>query len=284
MDWDDVRYFLTLVRLGSLSASARAMKVEHSTVSRRIGQLESDLGIRLFDRFARGWTLTPEGEQLLGRAEAMEQEALALRRAAIDGQSMQGPVRLSAPPILLNHLLLPRLTSLKGKHPGLRLTLAGESHRARLHAGEADLAVRLEHPGESTLVARSLGDVGYAFYGNFETTGWKESDRRFVGFDETSGRSVLSHWFDVHVPQNRVALRCSDFETMASAAREGWGLALLPRFFARHLEGLIEVSHGAECPRRSAFLVFHSDVRKAPRVRAVADEIVTAFRDGQPLL
>lgn len=72
MQWDDVRYFLALAREGSLSAGARALGVEHSTISRRVGQLEAALGLRLFDRLPRGWQLTQEGESLLPQALALE--------------------------------------------------------------------------------------------------------------------------------------------------------------------------------------------------------------------
>ncbi|MBY4854658.1 LysR family transcriptional regulator, partial [Burkholderia contaminans] len=64
MSWDDIRYFLAVMRGGSLSAAARALQVQHSTVARRIDALESALGIRLFDRLPRGWPPTDEGLHL----------------------------------------------------------------------------------------------------------------------------------------------------------------------------------------------------------------------------
>lgn len=284
MDWDDVRFFLTLAREGSLSATARVMQVEHSTVSRRIGQLEYALGVRLFDRFARGWTLTSEGEQLLDQASRMETQALALWRAAQDRHPLDGPVRVSAPPVLLNHWLIPRLAALRLQHPGLRLTLAGETHRARLPAGEADIAVRLDHPGEDTLVARPLGTVDYALYGNRATAAWGSDERGYIGFDTSGPRTVLTRWLDEQAPPDRIVARCSDLETMACAAIEGWGLALLPRFHARQRAGLCEVETASGTPSRPLYLVMHADVRHAPRVRVVANAIISAFDDIQPLV
>lgn len=69
-NWDDIRLFLELAREGSLSAAARRLKVDHSTVARRIATLERDLGLRLFDRLSRGYALTEEGDTLreIGRA------------------------------------------------------------------------------------------------------------------------------------------------------------------------------------------------------------------------
>lgn len=72
LQWDDVRYFLVLAREGSLSAAARRLAVEHTTVARRADALEQSLGVRLFDRLPRGWRLTAEGNALAERAERME--------------------------------------------------------------------------------------------------------------------------------------------------------------------------------------------------------------------
>jgi hypothetical protein len=79
MQWDDIRYFLELARTGSLSGAARRLKVEHSTVARRVESLEQALGLRLFDRLPRAWTLTAEGELLVAQADRLDEEAQAFR-------------------------------------------------------------------------------------------------------------------------------------------------------------------------------------------------------------
>ncbi|HET8706997.1 MAG TPA: LysR family transcriptional regulator, partial [Pseudomonadales bacterium] len=72
LQWDDIRYFLALTRSGSLSAASRLLGVEHSTVARRVDALEQSLGIRLFNRLPKGWSLTTEGESLAAQARRME--------------------------------------------------------------------------------------------------------------------------------------------------------------------------------------------------------------------
>jgi len=91
------------------------------------------------DRLARGWTLTDDGKALLGRAEAVEQEVLGLRRAAAGIDALTGLVRISAPPVMLTHLVLPGLTALREEHPGLQLDLIGERREADLIRAEADI-------------------------------------------------------------------------------------------------------------------------------------------------
>src|SRR6516162_6581749 len=76
LDWEDVRYFVALARHGSLSATSRALRVNHATVARRIASLETLIGRALFDRRARGYVLTAEGKAVLKEATAMDEAAL----------------------------------------------------------------------------------------------------------------------------------------------------------------------------------------------------------------
>src|SRR5215471_11679443 len=78
IDWEDVRFFAALARHGSLSATARALRVNHATVARRIAALEDALRIKLFKRWPTGYELTAEGRSALEAADTMESAAAAL--------------------------------------------------------------------------------------------------------------------------------------------------------------------------------------------------------------
>ena len=80
LDWEDVRYFVALARHATLSATARALRVNHATVARRIASLETLLGRALFDRRANGYVLTAEGRSVLDEASAMDEAALSVLR------------------------------------------------------------------------------------------------------------------------------------------------------------------------------------------------------------
>lgn len=157
LQWDDIRYFLELARTGSLSGAARRLGVEHSTVARRVEALERSLGIRLFDRLPKAWSLTPEGETLVTQAGRLDNEALAFSRAALGVSSLQGTVRVSAPPVLAGHFLAPRLATTRARWQNIDLELIGESRDANLARGEADLAIRMSRPTAPGLAARCIG-------------------------------------------------------------------------------------------------------------------------------
>ena len=278
--WDDIRYFLALARSGSLSGASRALGVEHSTVARRVGQLEAGLALRLFDRLARGWTLTAEGQDVLARAEAVEREVLALRRAATGMDALSGTVRVSAPPLVLNHLILPGLQPFCRAHPGLVLDLVGERRDADLVRAEADIAIRLGRPSDPDLVVKALGAISYGLYGRTEDVDLPYAERAFIGFDDTMPALPQKLWLDDHVGSRRFVLKSNDMATMLQAALDGLGLALLPDFLARTHGRLEPMPIGAAAPVRPVFLVMHPDIRRSRRVRTVADHIVQALTNA----
>jgi DNA-binding transcriptional LysR family regulator len=276
MQWDDVRYFLALVEGGSLSAAARTLRVEHTTVSRRAGALESALGVRLFDRLPRGWRLTAEGSDLLPVAHRLEAEAAALERSALGASRMAGKVRISAAPVVISHFLLPDLErAARQRFPDVELELVGERRGVNLVRGEADIALRIGVVdfGQG-LVVRTLGHVGYGLYGTPGEVRRPVPDRRYLGFDDSMLGTPQRLWLDEAALTGRVVLRANDLLVLHRAAQEGCGIALLPHFLARCAPGLTP----AELPRAPArerpfSLLLHPDVRRSRRVKAVADAI-----------
>ena len=277
MQWDDIRYFLALARQGSLSATARLLAIEHSTVARRVSSLEEALGLKLFDRLPRGWTLTPEGQALYERACLLEEDMQALQRTALGQSALAGRVRVSAPPLLLNYFVLPHLDEFHAMYPQVELQLIGERRGAHLGRGEADIALRMSEPREPDLVARNVGRIGYGLYGTQACCTLPEAERTFIGFDDSMPELPQKLWLDSHVGTRRYALRANDMMAMCQAAGQGWGIALLPRFLAAKDHRLQIMDVAISPPSLPVYLVMHADVRRAPRVRSTADYLIEVF-------
>ncbi|MFC3675797.1 LysR family transcriptional regulator [Ferrovibrio xuzhouensis] len=290
-DWDDIRYFLELGRSPSLSAAARRLKVDHTTVARRIATLERRLGLKLFDRLARGYALTEEGLRLLTAAERVEQEALALGRqaggAAGDAAGgLAGSLRIAAPPVVAAAFIAPRLLGFRQRHPGISLELAGGKEAADLGRREADLAVRLSKPADGRLVARRLGTLGFGFYAaRSYRAAWRSSAARdYVGYDDSLEA----------VPQQRLLLKlaggrplafaANDLASLHQAARTGLGIAALPHFLAAQDPLLRLLPLDAAAADREIWLLVHPDLRRAPRVRAGMDFLIALFENERALL
>ena len=276
MQWDDVRYFLALARQGSLSAAARLLAIEHSTVARRVSSFEQALGIKLFDRLPRGWTLTPEGQAIFERARLLEIDMQSLQRTALGQSALAGRVRITAPPLLLNYFVLPHLDEFHAQYPQIELELVGERRDAHLGRGEADIALRMREPREPDLVARNLGQINYGLYGTQSFCASPESEHKFIGFDESMPQLPQKLWLEKHVGTRPYALRANDMLSMCQAAGQGWGIALLPRLLATK-DHRLELLAVPDPLSLAVYLVMHADVRRAPRIRCTADYLIKIF-------
>lgn len=284
-DWDDIRLFLELAREGSLSAAARRLKVDHSTVARRVTALEKRLDLRLFDRLARGYVLTEEGEALLGTAERMETEAIALQRQASGRPALQGNVRISTSPMLASLFLAPRLVDFRKLHPDIRIALSGNNRVVDLNRREADIALRLTKPNESGLISRRLGTVGFGLYASPRyLAATKPKDYGFIGYDEALGQISQQRWLEQQLRGRPVVFLCSDMTTMYHATCAEMGVAVLPHFAGTTDPRLRPVPAGTDAPDRDIWLLVHPDLRRAPRVRAAMDYLVALFARDRRLL
>ena len=122
MEWDDIKHFLAVARSGSLTDAARELKSSAATVGRRVAELKSKLGARLFDRSQAGYSLTECGEAIRLKAEDIEEAVLAIEREA-GGRDRRatGRVRLAATEDMATYLIAPRLPDFRRDCPGISL-------------------------------------------------------------------------------------------------------------------------------------------------------------------
>lgn len=246
--------------------------------------LERALGLRLFDRLARGWQLTGEGEELLAQATRMEDEALAFERAAVGVTALSGTVRISAPPTLASGFLVERLARRQDEWCGMELEVIGETREINLARREADLALRLGRPAAPGLVVRALGRIGYGVYGRADYLRGDPAAWRFVGYEDSLRRIPQQEWLRRYAGSRPLVLRSNDLLNLAAAARAGLGVTVLPHYLARSEPTLTLADPRAEPPDRELWLVSHADVRRSPRVRAVAELVVSIVEEERPWL
>jgi DNA-binding transcriptional LysR family regulator len=165
VDWADLELFLAVARGGSLAAAASILRVDASTVHRRIASLEEALRSRLFARSPRGYALTNAGQELLPYATAMDEQAAAARRKlAARDEALTGTVRLSAIDDVAA-ILSPIVASFRAKHPGVTVAVDMRSAFADLARQQADVALRLStRAPEGDLVAKHVAKLAVAFY------------------------------------------------------------------------------------------------------------------------
>ena len=252
LDWDDLRYFAALARHRSLAATARALRVNHATVARRLERLETSLGLQLLERRADGHTLTAAGRAILREADAMEHAAQSILRRQDASEMPSGLVRLTAARVLADGFLVDRLGGLRERFPRLGIEVIAEGRVMSLSKREADIALRFGRPKSGDLVARCAGTIRFGFYASpaRRVTLAEERDTLDIGFDEASGFVAEAAWSARQFPGALLAFRSNSQTAQAAAARAGYGVALLPHYLAAGDPRLAPVPHLSRPPDR----------------------------------
>ncbi len=279
-DWDDLRYFLALARHGSLSAAARALKVSHATVARRVASLEAALQAPLFDRKADGYAPTVQGRRVEALAQTMEEAAQASADLAGADAGLSGLVRLTMARSIADRFVVDHLGDFHKLHPGIDLEIIAESRVISLSRREADIALRFGRPKDSDLLARHLSSVAFSFYASrsYAKTLSKNPSPVMIGFDDESDFIADAAWLNREFPQARFIVRTNSQATQAAAARAGLGVAQLPLHVGANDPGLVPVTLSKRPPNREIWMLLRKDVARLPRVRAVADYLAAMFR------
>jgi DNA-binding transcriptional LysR family regulator len=194
-DWEDMRHFIALAETGTLSGAARALKVDHATVGRRVSSLEQVFDTMLIKRLPKRWLLTEAGQRVATLAQGMQVQAHSLERAVKAQHSpLSGTVTLSTPPAFASHVLAPRLLALRRLYPDLHLTLLGNQAVASLSQQEADIAVRISRLQEASSVTRRVGTMEFWLYAAPGYVDRPAAEREFIAYDAKLDHVVEQQW------------------------------------------------------------------------------------------
>jgi len=279
VNWDALQAFLAVARTGRISAAARRLEVEHTTISRRLTALETTLGAPLFYRTNTGYTLTAHGRNALTQAEAMERAALALTARVREGSgAIAGQVRVAMAPEFASHWLAPRLETLRANHPRIDVQILVGTRQRDLTRGEAELAIQSPRPRQKDLVAVRIARTSLALYASktiMMSARWRITDR-----ESLRGVSLLTYtaafrmlqeakWFQAVLSSGGAYMETNSTHALLAAVRAGVGVGVLPRFVARWHDDVVEVSDAVAT--HDVWLITHPEFRRDPKVRATAE-------------
>lgn len=272
--WDDLRIFLAAFRQGSCAAAAAHLGVNQSTISRRISALESDLGVRLFDRTPEGLVPTAAAEEIVPRAELFEATAAELIDA-VEGLDTRlgGVVRIASPDLIASELLAPALPAFLQERPGLRVELTTGDAIVDLTRREADLALRFVRPDSGDLVARRVGTLRFGVFGSKayldEHRGKSAEELSWLDWDTTQVYLPDAAWLHAAFPGIEPVLRTTSLGARLRATRSGLGVSVLARPLAELYPELEALRGLPAIPEIPVWLVGHRALRNLPRIKAV---------------
>jgi DNA-binding transcriptional LysR family regulator len=267
MDWDLIRTVLAIGRGGTLSAAARQLGINQTTVSRRLEAAEQAVGGALFLRLNGALVPSEAGRLALDHAAQMENTAVAFGQAVHDsGQSLSGSVEITATEGILSLVIAPALPAFHAALPGLSVVLTGGHESLDLSLRQADIALRLNRPRGNGLRARKLADIAHVVYGRPDTV---DQPRRWLGYHTAFADLPESRWLAAQEGGTSPVLRTNSLASLCNAAVSGLGWALLPCYAGDPCEPIAR--QGEAVVWRDLWMVLHEEVARVPRVRAAAD-------------
>jgi DNA-binding transcriptional LysR family regulator len=289
IDWDDVRYFLAVARGGSVRAAAERLGVNHSTVLRRIAQLEERLGARMFEKLPSGYRLTGAGEEVLGFAEEMEASSNRLESRVFGrDQSVGGLLRVTLAPPLASHLLMPDFAEFARLHPDIEMEILSSGELANLTNREADVAIRVVYD-RKTLPLNLHGLKGPELFGGIYVSrdclaAWRAGASDPVRWIVISMFGIPDWASDGEIRASAVPFRVTDAEAQLVAVRQGLGMTTLP-CFAGDADPLLVRVPGTELHLHgTVWLLTQGETRKTKRVRLFIEFLSRRLAAHAPLL
>lgn len=286
LDWDDFKLVKIIAEASGLAGAAERLGVNHSTVFRRLGQMEESLGVKLFERHRTGYVLTPAGEEMSALAEQMEENVTSFTRK-LAGQAVApaGELRVTTNDTLLVHLLTEIFSRFVKANPEMRLDVVLANQALNLSKRDADVAIRATDDPPETLVGRRVATIAWAIYGRLQ-----DFPDQYQPADLNAPELYNRHW--VALGDNLAALKAARFVRdrvapenlvykvntvlgLAEAVEAGIGIGPLPCFIADASPNLVRLSDVNPEFSAGLWLLTHPDLRQSARVRAFMDFMAT---------
>jgi molybdate transport repressor ModE-like protein len=281
-DWDNLRYFLSVARKGTVSGAAKELGVSHSTVLRRIEQFEGVLGSRLFKRLQRGYELTTAGEALYNDAKSIESGVdRALAKAEGHHDIVEGRLRISQPEAgVLN--IYPLYSQFQREHPETTLEIYSTMDTHNMSQQEVDIALRVADMPPDLLVGRCLGTIKARIYASEQYLNRLPKNHTSKDFDWVMWKMPRSgdakKWFKKNINNPRVVLNAASMTDVVSAVTNDMGVGFLSSHEAAKHKNLVELFDGLVVAEYKLWILTHRDLRNSERVknfmRFMADGLV----------
>src|SRR5450631_1517558 len=272
IDWDDVRYFLAVARGSSVRAAAERLGVNHSTVLRRVAQLEERLGVHMFERLPLGYRLTAAGEEVLEFADQMEVSSHLLETRVFGrDQSVRGLLRVTLAPPLATHLFMPDFADFARLYPDIEMEILSSGELANLTNREADVAIRVVYD-RKTLPLNLHGLKGPELFGGVymscdRLAAWRAGAPDLIRWIVISIHGIPDWASEGEVRTTEVPFRTTDAEAQICAVRQGLGMTTLPCFIGDADPLLVRVPGTDLHMHGTVWFLTQGETRKTKRVR-----------------
>ncbi|MDE2463546.1 MAG: LysR family transcriptional regulator [Alphaproteobacteria bacterium] len=294
MDWDKLRIFHAVASAGSFTHAGQMLTLSQSAVSRQISALEEDLSTPLFQRHARGLTLTDEGELLYGAVSDVLSRLATAEEALKNVQAApRGAIKITSSHGIGAYWLVPRLKQFLREYPELQIHLLFEDRELDLAQREADIALRMRAPVQADLIQRKLFTIHYHLYATAEylsefgepTTLDDLGRYTIIAYGETAPAELRDvNWLlgtarRLNPDLNARIVRINNLTGILHATESGVGIATLPDYLVATRPHLKRVLPDIDGPSFDLHLVYPDALRQSKRIAAFRDFLVRAAKE-----
>lgn len=286
-NWDEIRTAYQVARKGTVSGAAEELGVHHATVIRHIDALEQRLGVKLFQRHARGYTATEAGQDLLQVAQATDDQFTQLAgRIRGQGEGVSGDLVITSLDIF-SRMLTPVMVAFQNENPEVNIRFRTGDRVFRLEYGEAHVAIRAgsmpEEPDNvvQPFMSQRMSLVASdAYIGRHGMPGGLDDlpNHKFVVSDAETSRAPFVLWLRDRVSEDRFTYRATDNRNMLDAILAGAGLGFVISQELGHHPNLKEVIPSEDSWSAPLWLVTHVDLHRTTKVQAFLKFLKAHFK------
>ena len=282
MDWDKLKIFHAVAEAGSFTSATVILNLSHSAISRQIQSLEDDLKVKLFERHARGLTLTENGEYVYKTAHEVISKLKEVETSLGDQKNKPtGKITITTVRSFGTHWLTPRIQEFMQLHPEMEVELIFDDKELDLSTRQADIGIFMRRPKQLNYIQKKLMDINYHIYGSntyLEKYGIPKSiadlnKHKFISFGKGTPSPVYNPDWALKIgmkdsKKRKSIMKVNSVMGLLLAVESGVGLAALPDYLVFQSKNLIKVLPKVEGPITEAHFVYPQSLKNVARVQA----------------
>ena len=282
MDWDKLKIFHAVAEAGSFTSATVNLNLSQSAISRQIQSLEEDLKVKLFERHARGLTLTENGEYVFKTAHEVISKLKEVETSLSDQKNHPtGKLTITTVRSFGTHWLTPRIQEFMQLHPEIEMELIFDDKELDLSTRQADIGIFMRRPKQLNYIQKKLIDINYHIYGSnkyLEKYGMPKTiadlnKHKFISFGRGTPSPVFNpDWaLKVGIKDNKKrksVMKVNSVMGLLLAVESGVGLAALPDYLSYQSKNIIKVLPKVEGPITEAHFVYPQSMKNVARVQA----------------
>ena len=293
MDWDKLKIFHAVAEAGSFTNATINLNLSQSAISRQIQSLENDLKVQLFERHARGLTLTEKGEYLFKTAHDVISKLKDVETTLGDQKNKPtGKLTITTVRSFGTHWLTPRIQEFMRLNPEIEIELIFDDKELDLSTRQADIGIFMRRPKQLSYIQKKLVDIKYYIYGSnryLEKFGMPKnisdlSKHKFISFGRGAPSPVYNPDWALKLgtrdgKKRKTIMKVNSVMGLLLAVETGVGLAALPEYLVSNSSNVIKVLPNSEGPITEAHFVYPQSLKNTARIQAFRNFLFSKIGD-----